>query len=147
LLAKHPFFADLDEESMALIAGCGANVRFDPDAYLGREGDPADHFYLIRSGKVSVEIGTPGRGPHSLQTLGEGEVLGWSWLIPPHRWRFDGRALEPVRAVCLDGKCLRAKCDENHSLAYRLLVRFSGVMARRLEAARLQLMDVYGRKA
>lgn len=145
LLAKHPFFAGLDAETLDLIAGCAANVRFEPGEYLFREGDPADRFYVIRLGRISVEFDALGRGPHALQTLGEGEVLGWSWLLPPHRWQFDGRAVERVRAISLDGRCLRAKCDENHKLAYRLLVRFSGILAKRLKAARLQLMDVYGK--
>lgn len=144
VLAKHPFFADLDAEALDLISGCAANVSFNPGEYLFREGDPADQFYVIRFGKISVEINTPNRGPHSVQTLGAGEVLGWSWLIPPHRWRFDSRALELVRAIGLNGKCLRTKCGENHELGYRLLSRFSGVVVKQLEAARLQLMDVYG---
>lgn len=145
VLAKHPFLADLDAEALDLISGCAANASFNSGEYIFREGDPADQFYIIRFGKISVEINMPNRGPHSVQTLGAGEVLGWSWLIPPHRWRFDGRALELVRAIGLNGKCLRAKCDDNRELGYRLLSRFSGVMVKRLEAARLQLMDVYGK--
>ncbi len=145
VLAQHPFFADLDAETLDLISGCAANASFSAGEYIFREGDPADQFYVIRFGKISVEINTPNRGPHSVQTLGAGEVLGWSWLIPPHRWRFDGRALELVRAIGLNGKCLRAKCDDNRELGYRLLSRFAGVMVKRLEAARLQLMDVYGK--
>ena len=145
VLAKHPFFADLDAETLDLIAGCAANVSFNSGEYIFREGDPANQFYIIRFGKISVEINVPSRGPHSVQTLGAGEVLGWSWLIPPHRWRFDSRALELVRAIGLDGKCLRTKCDENRDLGYRLLSRFSGVLAKQLEATRLQLMDVYGK--
>ena len=145
VLAEHPFFADLDAERLNVISGCAANVRFNPGEYIFREGDPADRFYIIRFGRISVEVGVPGRGPRPLQTLGEGDVLGWSWLIPPHRWRFDSRAVALVRAIGLDGKCLRAKCDQDHELGYRLLSRFSGVLAKRLEATRLQLMDVYGK--
>ena len=145
VLAKHPFFAGLDPETLNVLAGCAANVRFNPGQYLFREGDPADRFYVIRFGRISVESDTLGRGPHVLQTLGEGEVLGWSWLLPPHHWRFDGRAVELVRAIGLDGGCLRAKCDADPTLAYRLLLRFSGVLAKRLTAARLQLIDVYGK--
>ena len=145
VLAKHPFFADLDSETLDLVAGCAENVSYPAGEYLFRQSEPADQFYIIRFGKISVEINTPSRGPHPLQTLGEGEVLGWSWLVPPHRWRFDSRAVELVRAIALDGRCLRAKCEENHELGHRLLARFSGVMAKRLEATRLQLMDVYGR--
>ena len=145
VLARHPFFAGLDAQALDLLSGCAANMRFKPGDYLAREGDPADHFHIIRSGRISVEIGIPGRGPHMLQTLGEGEVLGWSWLVPPHRWHFDARAIDPVRAIGLDAECLRAKCDDDHRLGYRLLSRFAGAMAKRLKAARIQLMDVYGK--
>ena len=145
VLATQPFFAGLDAQTLDVIAGCAANVRFDAGEYLFREGDPANDFYVIRFGRVRVETDVLGRGPHALQTLGEGEVLGWSWLVPPHRWHFDGRAVELVRAVRLDGRCLRRKCEESHRLGYRLLSRFSGVLAQRLKAARLQAMDVYGR--
>jgi hypothetical protein len=91
-----------------------------------------------------VETFAPGRGPIIIQTLGEGEVLGWSWLIAPYRWRFDGRAVELTRAIALDGECLRGKCEEDHNFGYKLMKRFAHVMEQRLQATRLQLLDVYG---
>jgi hypothetical protein len=86
----------------------------------------------------------PSRGPIILQTLGEGEVLGWSWLVAPYRWRFDGRAVELTRAIALDGECLRGKCEEDHDLGYELMKRVSLVMEKLVQATRLQLADVYG---
>ena len=145
VLATQPFFAGLDAETLDVIAGCAANVRFDEGEYIFREGDPTSDFYVIRFGRVCIETDIVGRGPHALQTLGEGEVMGWSWLLPPHRWQFDGRAVEPVRAIRFDGKCLRRKCEESDRLGYRLLSRVSDVLTKRLKAARLQVMDVYGR--
>ncbi len=82
-----------------------------------------------------------------ISTLGEGAVVGWSWLFPPHRWSFDARALEQVRAVAFDGGCLRGKCDADHELGYELMRRFAAVMLERLQATRLQLLDVYGGSA
>jgi CRP-like cAMP-binding protein len=79
-----------------------------------------------------------------VDTIGEGEILGWSWLLPPYHWKFHARATEAVRAIALDGKCLRTKCEQNHDLGYELLKRFSQIMSRRLDATRLQLLDVYG---
>jgi hypothetical protein len=76
--------------------------------------------------------------------LGEGEILGWSWLIPPYNWHFDARAVELTRAIALDGKCLRNKCEQDHDLGYELLKRFAHIMEQRLQATRLQLLDVYG---
>jgi CRP-like cAMP-binding protein len=102
---------------------------------------------MIRQGKVAIQIQAAERGPITVQTLGEGDVLGWSWLIPPYRWRFDARATELTRAIALDGKCLRTKSEEDHNLGYELLRRFSSIIVQRLEAARLQLLDVYGTRS
>ena len=145
LLRDHKFFAGLDPGYLSLIAGCAANEVFPADAFLFREGEPAQTFYLIREGKVALEIAAPGRGALVVQTLGEGDVAGFSWLIAPHRWEFDGRAVEPVRAVRMDGTCLRAKFDDDPRLGYELMRRFARLTVNRLQATRLQLLDVYGR--
>lgn len=145
ILAAHPFFRDLDRRCLELLVGCAANVRFDPDQLVCRAGDEANQFFLIRHGRVALEISAPGRPPLSLQTLGEGEILGWSWLIPPYHWMSDARAVETMRAVALDGKCLRAKCEADHDLGYELLKRFAHIVEQLLQATRLQLLDVYGK--
>ena len=144
LLAEHPFFVTLEPRYLRLLASCASIVRFDAGGYLFREGEEADRFYLLRLGRVAIQIYGGAQGAITVETLGEGEVLGYSWLVPPHRWSFDGLAVELVRAVALDGSCLRAKCEENHDLGYELFKRFSGVMAKRLEATRRRLLDVYG---
>ncbi|MGE5407410.1 MAG: cyclic nucleotide-binding domain-containing protein [Syntrophothermus sp.] len=92
LLAALPTFAGLPPEQLATIAGCGRTSRFAAGEEIAREGDPADTFYVIRRGRVALELAAPGRGPLTIGTLGEGAVLGWSWLFPPHRWSFDARA-------------------------------------------------------
>lgn len=143
ILAQHPFLKGLKSEYIKLIVGCASNVRFNAGQYLFHEGEEANQFYMIREGKVAVEIQAAERGSITVQTIGEGDVLGWSWLIPPYHWRFDARAVEPTRAIALDGKCLRTKSEEEHDLGYELLKRFSAIIAERLEATRLQLMDVY----
>lgn len=147
ILAEHPFFQQLGPEYMQLLVSCASNVRFEADQYLFHEGDEANQFYFIRHGKVAIQIFVPGRGPITLQTVGEGEMLGWSWLIPPYQWRFDAQALELTRAIALDAKCLRAKCEEDHDLGYAFMKQFALVISERLQAARLQLLDVYGVRA
>ena len=142
-LAEHPFFKGLEPKYLKLLVGCASNTRFDAGQVIFRQGEEANQFYLIRHGKVAVETYSPERGGLTVQTLDEGDVLGWSWLIEPYCWRFDARALELTRAIALDGKCLRNKCEDDHDLGYELLKRFSFVMAQRLEATRLQLLDVY----
>jgi CRP-like cAMP-binding protein len=144
ILAEHPFFRGLDPRYLKLAAGCASNVRFDAGQFIFREGEEANHFYLIRQGRVAVEIFVPNKGSVLLQTLEEGDILGWSWLIPPYHWRFDARAVEMTRAIALDGKCLRDKCEADHDLGYELLKRFASILGQRLDATRFQLLDVYG---
>jgi len=143
ILIEHPFFRGMKQEHLHLLVGCASNVRFDAGEFVLREGEEAQNFYLLRHGKVAIEIHTPPRGSITIQTLGEGEILGWSWLVPPYRWQFDARAIELTRAIALDGKCLREKSESDNHLGYELLKRFSQVMAERLQAARLQLLNVY----
>ena len=144
-LAEGPFFATVPSDELALLAGCGRNVHFDADTYLFRTGDAADVFYVVRHGSVALEAFAPARGPLLIETIGAGEILGWSWLFPPYRWHFAARAVEPVRAVALDGACLRGKCDADPHLGYDLLGRFAQVLIERLQWTRLRLLDVYGR--
>jgi CRP/FNR family cyclic AMP-dependent transcriptional regulator len=144
LITESHALGDLPPGQLAVIAGCAGNVRFDAGDIVLHEGDAADRFFLLRHGRVALEIPAPGGAPLLICTLGPGELLGWSWLFPPYRWHFDARATEPVAAVAFDGACLRGKCDADHDLGYELMRRFAGGMLDRLQATRLQLLDVYG---
>jgi CRP-like cAMP-binding protein len=143
-LAAHPFFKGLSEPHLELLTGCTSNAVFDAGQFIFREGEPADRFYLLRHGRVGIEIFPPVGGPVTIETLEEGELLGWSWLFPPYKARFDARALTLVRALALDGACLRQKCEADKTLGYELLRRFAGVIISRLESTRIQLLDLYG---
>jgi CRP-like cAMP-binding protein len=145
VLGEHPFFARMSDAHVATLAGCAASVVFEPGELLFREGDPADRFYVVRFGRVSLESHAPSRGPLTVETVDAGEVLGWSWLFPPYRWHFDARAQTLVRALALDGVCLREKCERDPAMGYELMGRFAGVAISRLEATQLQLIDLYGR--
>lgn len=144
LLSEHPFFKDFSEAHRELVAGCCANVRFEEGQHLFREGEEADTFYLVRSGRVGLRIYAPGHGAITVQTVGDGEIVGWSWLVPPYRWSSDAVALSLVRAISIDGKCLRAKCENDHELGYQLLKHVMPIIGNRLAATRLQMMDLYG---
>jgi CRP-like cAMP-binding protein len=144
LIAAAPLFAGLEEAHLALIAGCGANEHFAAGTELFREGAPAERFFLIREGAIALEVEAPGRGRLVIETLHRGEVVGWSWLFEPYRWEFDARTQEPTRVVTFDGACLRGKCEADHELGYQLMRRFAASMTDRLQATRLQLLDVYG---
>lgn len=143
-LSEHAFFQDIEPAYLKILVGCASNVKFQPSEFLFHCGEEANSFYLIRHGRVSVELFAPNRGAVTIQTLGPGDLLGWSWLIPPYRWHYDAKALELVRAIALDGKCLRNKCESDHSLGYDLMKRVSYILNQRLEATSLQLLDVYG---
>jgi CRP-like cAMP-binding protein len=147
LLAEHPFLQGLDPSVLALIVGCASNARFDAGQYLFKEGQEANEFYVIRRGRVSLEIHVPDRGAAMLQTVTAGDILGWSWVFPPYRWHSDARAMELTLAIALDGACLRNKCEESPSLGYELMKRFARVLDDSLQASRLQLLDIYGHRA
>jgi CRP/FNR family transcriptional regulator, cyclic AMP receptor protein len=147
ILREHRFFAGLEEGYCQLVCGCAMNVRFEAGQYLFHEGEPADQIYLIRHGRVALEMAAPGRNAVTFQTLGEGEIVGISWLIPPYRWSYDARALERIRAVALDAACLRRKCEADHDLGYEMMKRFVPVLVERLHATRMQILDVYGTSA
>ncbi len=143
-LGAHPFFAGLDAAAVQQLAGCARNEHVRDGAYLFREGGTAEHFYVIMHGRIALEVFRPGSGPIVLDSAGVGEVLDWPWLIPPHRWLFDARAVEPTSVICLDSACLRGKCDADPLLGYELVQRVAQVMYHRLEAARVRLLDLYG---
>jgi CRP-like cAMP-binding protein len=145
VLAAHPFFKGLPADDLAYLAGCAKNVRFEQGQYIFREGGQADHFYLIRHGHVALEIFIPERGALITETIGEGDVLGWSWLFPPYRWSSDARAVEATVAIALDGACLRGKCQTDTRLGYELMGRFAQIIMERLQATRMRLLDIYGR--
>lgn len=143
ILAAHPFFERLEPPWLALIVGCARNVRFEREQHLVKEGQEANDFYLIRRGRVAIEMEVNER-QSVVATLDEGQILGWSWLVPPHHWHFDARAMDVVHAIALDGACLRRKCEESHDLGYELLRRFAHDIERRLYNAWIQLADLYG---
>ncbi len=143
ILSEHPFSRGLDKRYTELLVGCAKNVRIEAGDFLFREGDEADQFFLIRHGVVAVEVFAGPAGETTIATMGQGEVLGWSWLFPPYLWKFDARAKELTMAIALDGKCLRTKCEADHDLGYELLKRFAYMVEKRLDAMRLQLLNIY----
>jgi CRP/FNR family transcriptional regulator, cyclic AMP receptor protein len=145
VVGEHPVFAGLSPEYSELLAGCARNHRFAAEQYLFREGEPANEFFLIRHGRVALDIHAPGRAPIVFATLGEGEIVGASWLIPPYKWMFDARAMEVTRAIGIDAACLRGKIENDHNFGYEIMKRFLPIFVKRLHATRLQILDVYGK--
>jgi CRP-like cAMP-binding protein len=143
MLAGHAFLHGIGDRQLDALAAMARVTSWPAGATLGREGDPSEAFYLVQAGRVALEIHSPDRGAVRIQTVGAGEPVGWSWLVPPHRWQFDARAIEPVLAIAIDGAPLRDRCEQDHELGYQLLKRLVTVVAGRLAATRLQLLDIY----
>ncbi len=144
MITSHKFFQGMTSEHLHFIAGCASNVTVNAGEYIFREGEPAEKFYMVRHGMVAVETHDLRKGPVQLQTIMEDNVLGWSWLFPPYKWQNDARAMTLVRMTAFDGRCLREKCDADHSLGYEMMKRFAGVLLDNLSATRLQVMNLYG---
>ncbi len=142
---RHPLFRGLDP-ALVRAAARGAREReAGTGELIAHEGAPAETLLLILSGKVALQLDAPEGGDLTVQTVGAGEVVGWSWLVPPHRWRFDVRAVKPTRVLVLDGRSLREGLAENPGAGFPFLLRFLPVLAERLENTRLQLMDLHAR--
>jgi CRP/FNR family transcriptional regulator, cyclic AMP receptor protein len=146
-LPQHPFFAGLDDSVAALVAGCARNVHFHPGDHLFHEGDPADAFFVVRHGRVSLEVRAPAGPPVVVDVVQDDDVVGWSWLVPPHRWMFDARATDQTSAIAFDAVCLREKAATDPVVGYALLQRVVTVMADRVQSARVRLLDLYGAPA
>ena len=143
LLAEQPVLRGLEADDLDLMAGCGRNDVVEPGVFLAREGEPADRFFVVRAGSVALEIHAP-TGPLLVETLGAGDLVGWSWIFPPHRWVYDVEVLERTRLVAIDAVCLRDKCSADPAFGYRVMHRFAQVVVERLQATRLRLLDLYG---
>jgi CRP-like cAMP-binding protein len=145
LLEEHQLFAGMDQSTLELLSGCAANVVFDPGERLFVEGGEADRFWIVRHGRVALEVTVPGAGQMTIETLGPGSVVGWSWLVAPYTWRFDAVAQETIRATVFDVGCLRSKMDADARVGYQVLSRFVPVIVDRLQATRFRLLDLYSK--
>ena len=144
-VARHPFFAGLAPELVHAVSARAEARVVAPGALVAREGTPAEVFCLVVAGKIALEVGAPDRPTLTVQTLGPGEVLGWSWLIPPHRWRFDARAVKETRLIALPADALRSLLADHPDWGFEVLRRLVPVLAERLENTRVQLVDLHAR--
>jgi CRP/FNR family transcriptional regulator, cyclic AMP receptor protein len=138
LIAGHPFLEGLKPAQFQVLAENAMRVHYAPGEFIFLEGSPANRFYLIERGKVSLEFHPQGGPEVSIETIGEGDVLGWSWLFPPYYWHFDARALEPTTAIFFYGTRLREQCEQDHDFGYEMMKRMAAVLIRRLQATRKQ---------
>jgi CRP/FNR family transcriptional regulator, cyclic AMP receptor protein len=142
-IAAHPFLAGISKEHVRLLADCAIRTQFDAGQVIFREGESANRFYLIEEGEVVLEAAGTGDQQVVIETVGNGELLGWSWLFPPYAWHFTARATKPTTAIFFYGTVLREFCEKDHTLGFELFKRMSEVMTRRLQLARTRLLNAY----
>ena len=140
VIQAHPFFYGMKPEHLNIIIGCATEATFTPEQILFHESEPANKFYLIQSGRIALEAHEPANGTALVQTLGVGEALGWSWLFPPFVWHFQARALEPTKAIVLNGAHLLVAAERDHEFGYELMKRVAQIVINRLQATRKQLL-------
>jgi CRP-like cAMP-binding protein len=146
-VALHPFLAGMKREQLALLTDCAIPVHFKKGHIMFQEGEMANRFYLIESGKVVLESGIEFGDPMAIEEIGPGDLLGWSWMFPPYVWHFSARAVEATETIFFYGTILREYCERNHSLGYELFKRMSPIMLRRLQAARETMLSLHAHKA
>jgi len=145
LIEVNPLFQGMPSSEIEMIEKCSHLRDMICGTYLARCGDKANSFYLIEKGRLAIEVSTP-QGPVTVQTMTSNDVVGWSWLIEPHCWAFDLRVLESGSLLEFDGQQLRTLCERDPRMGYDFMKRFSKILASRLEATRLRLLDIYGVK-
>jgi CRP-like cAMP-binding protein len=142
-LARSAIFANLSAAELELIFAAAHPVRFAAGERLFREGAPAHGCWLIHDGCVALDLMIPGRGRVVVQTLGPGDVLGWSWLLPPFEWHFGAVAVRPTTATELDTDQLRALAEQDSHFGYALALGLFQACVQRLQATRARLLDLY----
>jgi CRP-like cAMP-binding protein len=144
VILKHPFWTGLNPQHFDLVQQCAGLERFEAGQLIFQEGQKADRFFLIQTGRVRLDAFVPGRGTVTIQTVSAGAALGWSWLFPPYQWNFSAHANEITELVAFDAQFLRDTSEVNHDFGYELFKRMSSVLLQRLQETRLLLVDFYG---
>src|SRR6056297_1449182 len=140
-ILERTLFAGLGDAEVDVLANNACQREFGSDEVVASQGAKAESFFLIVTGSLLVEVPAISGPRLEITRLGEGEIFGWSWLIPPYEWHFHARAAEPTVVLEFDGKELLRHCETNPAFGYPVLRRFSELMARRLDSAQRKMMD------
>lgn len=133
---SHYFLKGMSKEHLEILQDASMYAQFEPGEVIFREGEPANRFYLIHTGEVELETAVEGKGMISIQKLGPGDVLGWSWLFRPYYWHFNARAIQRTTATFYYGTRLREVCEQNHDFGFEMMKRISEVLLQRLQSTR-----------
>jgi len=140
-LAAHPVLDGMPADHLEVLAGFASDVAFPAGHRLFEESLGADQFWLLQSGSVALDLRVPGQGRVRIDTVGPGELLGWSWRFPPYRWAFGAVTASPVRAFEFDAQAVRASCASEPAFGHEVTGRLAYVLAKRLESTRVRLID------
>ena len=146
-LAAHPFLHGMSRDQLATLAEAASDVTFPARHGLFEDGGSATRFWLIQSGRISLDVHVPGEGLVVIETIGMGELLGWSWRFAPFKWAFGAVAATPVEAFEFDAPAVREACAADPGLGYELNQRITRVLAKRLQATRIRLISRTGHSA
>jgi CRP/FNR family cyclic AMP-dependent transcriptional regulator len=146
-IIQHAFFRGMKPHHLNVLTTGARTAAFEAGDLLFREGQPANQFFLITSGRIALEMHEPTGTTLLVQTLGVGEVLGWSWLFPPFSWHLQARVLEPTSVIVLSGAHLLIVAESNHDFGYELMKRVAQVVICRLQATRKQLLALQAESA
>jgi CRP/FNR family transcriptional regulator, cyclic AMP receptor protein len=145
-LTAHPFVAGMSDDHIARLDRVSRYISVPARHRLFDEGGTADRFWLIEAGQVALDLHVPGQGPVIIETLGRGDVIGWSWLFPPFEWLLGAITMQPTQAFELDGRAVRLMCEADPEFGRELDRRFVAIVVRRLQATRIRLLDLYGHR-
>ena len=140
-LSAHEFFSEFSDDVLKFLCECSSTREIKKGQILFRQGENADKFYVVRNGRISIQMPAIMGPTLEIQTLGKDQVLGWSWLISPYKWNFQTRAEEDSELLKFDGTAILARCEQEPKFGYELLKKFAGLMSVRLNAARQKMMD------
>jgi len=140
-LSAHEFFSEFSDDVLKFLCECSSTREIKKGQILFRQGEHADKFYVVRNGRISIQMPAIMGPTLEIQTLGKDQVLGWSWLISPYQWNFQTKAEEDSELLQFDGTAILARCEQEPKFGYELLKKFAGLMSVRLNAARQKMMD------
>ncbi|MDD5462241.1 MAG: cyclic nucleotide-binding domain-containing protein [Methylococcales bacterium] len=140
-LSTHEFFVEISDDILQFLCECSSTHEIKKEQILFRQGEHADKFYVVRNGRIAMQIPAILGPALDIQTLGKDQVLGWSWLISPYKWNFQTKAEEDSELLQFDGKAILARCEQEPKFGYELLKKFAGLMSAGLNAARQKMMD------
>ena len=140
-LSAHEFFSEFSDDVLKFLCECSSTREIKKGQILFRQGENADKFYVVRSGRISIQMPAIMGPTLEIQAVDEDQVLGWSWLISPYQWNFQTKAEEDSELLQFDGVAILARCEQEPKFGYELLKKFAGLMSVRLNAARQKMMD------